>query len=119
MAQAWATLFGLTGQMLLFGDRMPDLGPERVALMEKILPVAEIGPFDLFTSEHTKSIFDLKINLLGRAYEVVGFFNYDMAHGQVMEGSFAALGLDPTRRYHAYDFWHQEYLGLVERGVFL
>ena len=62
---------------------------------------------------------DLKINQLGRAYDVVGFFNYDMARGQVMEGNFARLGLEANRRYHAYDFWHEEYLGVFERGLFL
>ncbi|MBF0246292.1 MAG: alpha-galactosidase, partial [Planctomycetes bacterium] len=30
MARAWVTLMGITGQMLLFSDRMPDLGSERV-----------------------------------------------------------------------------------------
>jgi hypothetical protein len=119
MAQAWVTLLGLTGQHLLFGDRLPDLAPDRVRLMKKVSPAAPIMPFDLFPSPRQKSTFDLKVNRLGRAYDVVGVFNYDETKQLVTRLDFQKLGLDPARRHHVYDFWNADYLGLCEAGVFL
>ncbi|MCE9615369.1 MAG: NPCBM/NEW2 domain-containing protein [Lentisphaerae bacterium] len=119
MAQAWVTLLGLTGQHQLFGDRLPDLAPDRVRLMKKVSPPAPIMPFDLFPAQRQKSTFALKINRLGRAYDVVGVFNYDESKQRVARLDFQQLGLDPARRHHVYDFWNEDYLGLCEAGVFL
>jgi len=118
MAQAWASLLGVTGQMLLLGDRMPDLGPERVALIKKISPVAAIKPFDLFPAKINKHVFDLKINQHGRAYDVVAVFNYSETVQRSEYLNFARLGLN-EHRYHAYDFWARDYLGVYDAGVFL
>ena len=119
MAQAWVTLLGLTGQFLLFGDRMPDLPASRVAMLKKILPVARVMPADLFPTQRMKSQFCLKVNHLGRRYDLVAAFNYDL-HGQSMARvDFGALGLESGRRHFVYDFWHGECLGVVRDGVFL
>jgi hypothetical protein len=119
MARAWATLYGLTGQMLMFDDRMPDLGPERVRIAKKISPPAEIRPFDLFPAGRQKTLIDLKVNRLGRAYDVVAAFNYGENQARVAHLDFKALGLDPARRHHVYDFWNDDYLGVYDAGLFL
>jgi hypothetical protein len=119
MARAWATLYGLTGQMLMFDGRLADLEPERVRMARKISPAADIRPFDLFPANRAKTIFTLKVNRLGRAYDVVAAFNYGEAQGRVARLDFASLGLDPVRRHHVYDFWNDDYLGLYDAGLFL
>ena len=119
MARAWATLMALTGQLLLFSDRMPDLGHERVELIKRIAPVAPIRPFDLFPSLRHKRIFDLKVNRLGRAYDVVGIFNYDERQAGVEWLRFADLGLPAGQRYFVYDFWASELLGSYTEGIFV
>lgn len=118
MAQAWATLLGITGQMLLFSDRMPDLGEKRVQLLKKITPVADITPVDLFPCVRHKKIFDLKINYKSREYDVVAIFNYDDGKSKNEHLDFAQLGLKNNARYHVYDFWNEEYPGIVENGIF-
>jgi hypothetical protein len=119
MATAWVTLQGITGQMLLFSDRMPDLGPERVNLMKKIMPVANIRAFDLFPCQRHKNILNLKINYLERIYDLVAVFNYSEYVGQNEYVCFADLGLDENKRYHVYDFWSSDYLGLCTEGIFV
>lgn len=119
MAQAWVTLMGLTGQMLLFGDRMPDLGAERINMLKKILPVGDVRPFDLFPATTQKPIIDLKVDQLGRSYDVVGVFNYHTTQGQMTHLRFADLGLPEDTRCHVYDFWTSDYLGVYSTGVFL
>lgn len=119
MAKAWATLYGLTGQMLMFDDRMPDLSPSRIGILKKISPAADIRPFDIFPSSKHKSIFDLKINHLGRKYDVVAIFNYEETMQRVAHLDFKLSGLDPECRYHAYDFWNEDYLGVYDAGLFI
>jgi hypothetical protein len=77
LARARATLQGLTGQSLLTSDRLSDLSAERVELLRRVYPAVDIVPMDLFKSERNKRIWDLKVNHLGRNYDVVGLFNFD------------------------------------------
>lgn len=119
MARAWVTWFGLTGQFLLFGDHLPDLPASRVRLLEQILPVADVLPMDLFPAPRRKPLLDLKVNHLGRQYELVAAFNYDERQATNMYVDFAALGLAPDARYFVYDYWQGELLGITPRGVFV
>lgn len=119
MARAWATLQGLTGQALMASDRMPDLSAERVELLKRVFPAADIRPLDLFPSPTRKHIWDLKINHLGRQYDVVGLFNYEQYHPLCLRLSWADLGLPDDALMHVYDFWGQEYVGYWEGGLFV
>ena len=47
-ARLWATLVGITGQLLMASDDMPKLPEERVELLRRIFPVADIRPMDLY-----------------------------------------------------------------------
>ncbi len=42
-AQAWASLVALTGGITLFSDNLPKLPPERLALLQRILPAAPVA----------------------------------------------------------------------------
>ncbi|MCF8222712.1 MAG: alpha-galactosidase [Bacteroidales bacterium] len=116
-AQVWATLQGLTGQALLTSDRLSDLSDERVEIMKKVYPAVDIRPVDLFPSDKMKTVWDLKVNHLGRQYDVVGLFNYDENELKQKVLEFSELGLDDSKRYHIFDFWNNEYLGCWEKAV--
>ncbi len=116
-ARAWATLQGLTGQAIMGSDRMMDLSAERVELLRRVYPAVDIRPLDLFPAERNKQIFDLKINHLGRHYDVVGLFNYDEAKSEQMNLSWKDLGLPENTSVQVYDFWNNEYLGSWEQGM--
>lgn len=116
-AQVWATLQGLTGQALLTSDRLSDLSDERVEIMKKVYPAVDIRPVDLFPSDKMKTVWDLKVNHLGRQYDVVGLFNYDENELTQKVLEFSELGLDDSKRYHVFDFWNNEYLGCWEKAV--
>jgi len=122
VARAWATLQGLSGQALLTSDRLPDLPPARVDLLRRIYPALDIRPLDLFKPAHTrKPVWVLKVGpKAGRgAYDVVGVFNYNRESARTFHLPWSALGLDPQRAYHVFDFWGQTYLGAWEQGVFV
>lgn len=116
-ARVWATLQGLTGQALMSSDRLPDLGPERVELLQRIYPATDIRPMDLFPTERYKRIWDLKVNHLGRLYDVVGVFNFNSERADQVYLNWKELGLPDGKRVHVFDFWNQEYLGAWAEGV--
>jgi hypothetical protein len=116
-ARAWATLQGLTGQAALMSDRLVDLSAERVELIKRVYPAVDIRPLDLFPSDRNKRIWDLKINHLGRAYDVVGFFNFDENKPLSSYVSWKDLGLPEDRPVHVFDFWNKEYLGAFDKGI--
>ena len=116
-ARAWATLQGLTGQAALMSDRLVDLSADRVELIKRVYPAVDIRPLDLFSSDRNKRIWDLKINHLGRAYDVVGFFNFDETKPISSYLSWKDLGLPEDRPVHVFDFWNKEYLGAFEKGI--
>lgn len=118
-ARAWATLQGLTGQSLLTSDRLSDLSAERVDLLRRVYPAVDIVPMDLFKSERDKRIWDLKVNHLGRNYDVVGVFNFDETRPSPIYVGWNDLGLPEDKPVHVFDFWNKEYLGAWEKGVSL
>ena len=116
-ARAWATLQGLTGQAALMSDRLVDLSPERVELIKRIYPAVDIRPLDLFSSDRNKRVWDLKINHLGRQYDVVGVFNFDERKSVSSYVAWKDFGLPANQPVHVFDFWNQEYLGAWENGI--
>ena len=116
-ARAWATLQGLTGQALLSGDRLMDLSAERVELLKRIYPAVDVRPIDLFPAGRNKRLWDLKIQHLGRAYDVVGVFNYNQRSSERTLLSWKDLGLPSQGPVHVFDFWHKEYLGAWAEGM--
>lgn len=116
-ARAWATLVGLTGQALLTSDRLTDLPEERVELLRRVYPATDVRPLDLFKSERNKRIFDLKVEHLGRSYDVVGIFNFDSSKPSPAYVSWRELGLQRDVPVHVFDFWNREYLGAWEGGI--
>ncbi|MGH7595601.1 MAG: NPCBM/NEW2 domain-containing protein [bacterium] len=116
-AQAWATLQGLTGQALMSSDRLIDLSEDRLELMRRVYPAVDIRSMDLFSAQRNKRIWDLKINHLGRQYDVVGLFNYEKEKSVPIYVSWNDLDLPSDKPVHVFDFWNKEYLGAWEKGI--
>ncbi len=117
-ARVWATLQGLTGQALMATDRMMDLSEERIEMLRRVYPAVNIRPLDLFSSQGVyKRLWDLKVNHLGRQYDVIGLFNFDETTAEQMLVSWSDLGLPEDKPIHVFDFWNEEYLGAWEAGM--
>ncbi len=116
-ARVWATLQGLTGQALMSSDRLMDLSEDRVELLRRVYPAVNIRPLDLFPAEGNKRIWDLKINHLGRNYDVVGVFNFDADKAAQILLKWKDLGLPGGQPVHVFDFWNKEYLGAWSDGM--
>ncbi|HQT90523.1 MAG TPA: NPCBM/NEW2 domain-containing protein [Candidatus Kryptobacter bacterium] len=116
-ARAWATLQGLTGEALMSSDRLPDLPADRVEILKSVFPAQDIRPLDLYPSKTMKHIWDLKISHLGRDYDVVGLFNFDMDKSKTLFLKLKDLCYDDTSLVQVFDFWNKEYLGAWRKGM--
>lgn len=111
-AHAWSVIFGLTGQLLMMGDKMDALPKERIDLLKRILPVADIHPMDLYPSdgERPPSLIDLKVNRPGvGTWDVVGAFNWREKESRKTELTWWRLGL-PRGEYLWLDTASGEFL---------
>lgn len=116
-AQLWATVLGLSGQLLLAGDNMPALPLDRVELLRRVFPAADVVPLDLYPYKQNPRVWDTKVGTDAGQWDVVGVFNYD-ATPETVSVALADLGLDvANRQYVAYDFWNRRYLGVVPKNT--
>ena len=77
-ARTWATLVGITGQLLMTSDDMPKLGEDRVEILRRIFPVADIRPMELYPLPGKPRIFDLRLSTpRAGQWDVVALFNWD------------------------------------------
>jgi hypothetical protein len=73
-------------------------------------------PIDAFVSEYPM-VYDFKVD---DGWHQLTFYNGDFEHeksiginlaGETVEG---AVGLDPRKTYHVYDFWNDNYIGIYK-----
>ncbi len=116
-ARVWATLLGITGQLLMSSDKMYDLPEERVELLRRIYPVADIRPMDLYPIKGKARIFDLRISKPGVGdWDVVALFNWNATQSERISLSCAVLGLPPGR-YIYYDVWAKKLVAVGDAPV--
>jgi len=111
-ARLWATMVGITGQLLMASDKMYELPDERVELLRRIFPVADIHPMELYPLDggQKPSIFDLKVCKPGvGCWDVVALFNWAESELKTFELSPARLGL-PLGSWVCLDVWTGELL---------
>ncbi len=110
MVRLATTVVGLPGQMMFAGDRLGELPPERMRLLQQVLPVCDVRPLDLFPIYEMLPVWDLKVRRPFADWDVVSLFNWD-EEAEEFGLAFAELGLRPDREYLVYDFWNQAFRG--------
>jgi len=117
-AQTWATMIGITGVPMMNGDNPWTLTDERLELLRRIYPTVNIYPLDLFRNPgKRKHIWDLKINQIGRQYDVVAVIKTDEYEPSDLIIYWKQMGWDTSDSYHVYDFWNKEYLGTCSNSM--
>jgi hypothetical protein len=115
-ARLATTVVALPGQLTFFGDKLADLPPDRMRLLQQALPVCDVHALDLAPVNDLKAVWDLKIRRPFGAWDVVSLFNWEAADREISV-TFAELGLEVGKAYLVYDFWNQRFLG-AHRGTF-
>ncbi len=86
-ARTWASVLGLSGQLLMLGDDMATLPASRREILRKVMPVANITPMDLFPIAHDRPIWMLHIVRPFESWDVAGLFNWRTGPDEMPAGS--------------------------------
>ncbi len=118
-AKAWASLLGLSGQVLMVSDNMPELPEERVELLRRVLPPQPVRPMDLFPRDPEgpyPQIWDLKVATSWGRWDVVGVFRWFESDPAEVRVAPEKLGLRPGR-YLVYEVWDKRFVGELGDGI--
>jgi alpha-galactosidase len=108
--RALATVIGLSGGMVLSSDKLPKLSAARRDLVSLLLPVhgRSAVPLDLFQTPDLPHLFELDCG----THRLLAVFNWSDEIAEIETPL-------PTGRWHLFEFWEREYIGLQEGSLHL
>ena len=109
-AQVEATVVALPGQQTFAGDKLAELAPDRVRLIQQALPVCPTRPGKLYPMFGHLPVWDLHVSRPFGDWHVVALFNWDDEEKDVSV-AWNELGEDSERRFVAWEFWTGTYVG--------
>ena len=109
-AQVETTIVALPGQQTFAGDKLAELAPDRVKLIQQALPVVETRPAKLYPQFGHLPVWDLHIARPFGDWHVVALFNWDETE-KAVGVDWAELGERPDRRFVGWEFWSGTSLG--------
>ncbi|MCR4575094.1 MAG: alpha-galactosidase [Lentisphaeria bacterium] len=112
-ARVTATVVALPGQMMFAGDKLAELPPERMRLLQQALPVCDVHPLDMYPVFEMSPVWDLKVKRPFGEWDVVALFNWSNEEAEV-GFTFGELGLDSSKFYAIYEFWTDEFQDIYE-----
>ncbi|MBO7654329.1 MAG: alpha-galactosidase [Kiritimatiellae bacterium] len=115
-ARVTTTIVSLPGQMMFSGDKLAELKPERIRLLQQTLPVADVHPVALYPYFRDLPVWDLAVTRPFISYHVVALFNWE-DKPKPIHVSMDDIGEPRDRRFVAYEFWTGSYLGETSFGV--
>jgi len=110
-ARLATTVVALPGQMMFSGDKLAELKPERMRLLQQALPVCDVRPMDLFPVFDMLPVWALHVRRPFAEWQVVALFNWDEKEAE-LGFTFDDLGLDAAADYAIYEFWTGTYQGV-------
>ncbi len=117
-AEITATIFGINGGPVMLGDDIDKIHEERLSLIKKCLPrTTEIAtPLDLFTSVYPDypKVFHLAVETKWGRWHLLAIFNLNKEPLEVSL-STEEMKLEANEQYHCYDFWNEEYSGILKQ----
>jgi len=113
----WMTAIALSGGMLLMSDRIEELSEDRLHMFDKLLPVYSRSAVAVDSLvEANPRLFALPIETPMGSWAAVGVFNFGEAPINV-KFSLREIGLDDDLPHHLFEFWTEQYEGMVEKMV--
>ena len=109
-AQVEATVVALPGQQTFAGDKLAELAPDRVRLIQQALPVCDTRPAKLYPQFGHLPVWDLHVARPFGVWHVVALFNWGDAEARVGV-DWDELGEPVDRRFLGWEFWGGAFLG--------
>ena len=116
-AKAAASIIALSGGTMISGDRLVDLNPDCLDILQKVYPSYGVAarPVDLFEADRPE-IFELPIKTNFAEWYILGLFNYANVVAE-KSVSLSRLRFPESQTCIAFDFWNQRLVGEFDRQV--
>lgn len=115
-ARVTTTIVSLPGQMMFAGDKLAELRPERMKMLQQTLPVANVHPTSLYPYFHHLPVWNLAVARPFGSWHVVALFNWE-DEAKTVGFDFREVGEPEERPFAFYEFWTQSWQG-VSKGSF-
>jgi hypothetical protein len=115
-ARVETTIVALPGQMMFAGDKLGELAPDRIRLIQQSLPVCDIRPGNLYPQFGHLPIWNLSIKRPFGAWHVVAFFNWSDEE-QDVPCAWPEIGEDAESRFACWEFWTEKWLGVNQEAL--
>lgn len=112
-AQVEATVVALPGQQTFAGDKLAELAPDRVRLIQQALPVCPTQPAKLYPQFGHLPIWNLHVSRPFGDWHVVALFNWSDAD-QRIGFEWSEIGEPYGRRFVGWEFWSGCYLAMLD-----
>ena len=109
-AQVETTIVALPGQQTFAGDKLAELAPDRVKLIQQALPVVDTYPAKLYPQFGHLPVWDLHIARPFGDWHVVALFNWADKEQEVGV-DWTEIGEPSEKTFVAWEFWNADYLG--------
>ena len=112
-ARTWGTWIGLSGQLNIVSEWLPDLPEEKLDIVRRTMPNHGLNarPVDLLEQPLAR-VWQLSDPRAARQRNVVGLFNWSNKETSI-QVECARLGLDPNATYHGFDYWNDRFISPV------
>lgn len=115
-AQAYCSFVGLLGELTIDGDWLPDQTPDRINILQRIIPSHGLfaRPVDYFETDPPSLWLLTDTNRLIRR-DVIGAFNWGGAD-ETFNVSLSHIGL-PLTNYVGFDFWSNSLIPSISNSL--
>jgi alpha-galactosidase len=114
LARSWASMTSLAGGHLMISDKPGDYTPEHINIMRRVSPTIFSKPINIRQESPDPEYFTLHNQKFGECWTVVSHHAWKAMTAK--SESLESLGISKGK-FHAFDFWHQKYLGVVDTKV--
>lgn len=115
-ARVEATIVALPGQQMFAGDKLGELAPRRIKMLQQALPVCDVRPGSLYPQFGHLPVWNLHVRRPFGDWHVVALFNWTDVPAEV-GFDWDEIGEPSDRAFACWEFWTETWQG-VNRGRF-
>ena len=112
-ARVEATVIALPGQQMFAGDKLGELAPDRIRLLQQSLPVCDVRPGNLFPQFGHLPIWNLGVKRPFGSWHVVALFNWGDEQAEV-GFDWSEIGEAVDQQFACWEFWTETWHGVNE-----
>ena len=110
-ARVEATVVSLPGQQMFAGDKLAELAPDRIRLLQQALPVCDVHPAALYPCFGHLPVWNLHVKRPFGDWHVVALFNWD-DEPAIVGFDWDEIGEPADRAFACWVFWTESWQGV-------